>query len=299
MTARRESRIAGAQAGAPDATLPPRRALTDLPARDWTAAADTLRTDGVVRLDGALTADALEAVAQAFERSVANPGPGAVNFYPDEPATFFQDTGQNYLPLVRRIGLDAMVAALWQETRLWYLGEQLFLKEGGHSRRTPWHQDTSYLRMRGTQLVACWITLEALPKRYCLEFVRGSHQGILYNGSAFSARDDTAPLYRHSPLPRLPDIEACRDAFDIVSWDLTPGDVLVFHLGILHGGGGTEPGLRRRTASIRFLGPDVVYDGQVRDIRGEKAGNDEALSGIYDKLEDGQPFHTLKLLRPV
>jgi len=282
-----------------DLPLPPRLGLGDLPSRDWAAAARTLQADGVVRLDGALPPDALRLLEQAFEQSLANPGPGAVNFYPEESATFFQDTGQNYLPVVRRVGLDATMAALWQESRMWYLGEQLFLKDGGHSRRTPWHQDTSYLRMRGQQMVACWITLDALPKRHCLEFVRGSHVGTLYNGSAFSGEDDTAPLYRDSPLPRLPDIEARREDYDIVSWDLTPGDVLVFHLGILHGGGGTEPGLRRRTASIRFMGPDVVYDGRVRDRRGAKAGNDEALSGIYDRLEDGQPFHTLGLFRAI
>jgi len=282
-----------------DLALPRRLELAELPPRDWAAAARTLAEDGVVRLDGALTAEALRAVEQAFEHSMANPGPGAVNFYPDEPATFFQDTGQNYLPMVRRIGLDAMVAALWQESRLWYLGEQLFLKEGGSSRRTPWHQDTSYLRMRGRQMVACWITLDPLPKRHCLEFVRRSHTGTLYNGSAFSSHDDTAPLYRDSPLPRLPDIEARRGDYDILAWDLEPGDILVFHLGVLHGGGGTEPDFRRRTASIRFMGPDVVYDGRVRDRRGARAGNDEALSGIYDRLEDGQPFHTLGLFKAV
>ena len=112
-----------------------------------------------------------------------------------------------------------------------YLGEQLFLKEGGRSRRTPWHQDTSYLRMKGTQLVACWISLDPLPREHCLEFgVRGSHRGVLHNGSAFADDDETAPLYKHSPLPRLPDIQARRDEFDIVSWDVTPGDIIVFHL---------------------------------------------------------------------
>jgi ectoine hydroxylase-related dioxygenase (phytanoyl-CoA dioxygenase family) len=282
-----------------DTSLPPRRSLGELPRRDWAAAAQVLAADGVVRLEGALTRDALQAVEAAVEHSLAHPTEGAVNFYPDDDAKFFQDTGQNYRPLVRRIGLDTMVSALWGEPRLWYMGEQLFLKEGGHSRRTPWHQDTSYLRMRGEQMVACWITLDPLPRRHCLEFVRGSHTGTLYNGSSFSPHDDTAPLYPNSPLPRLPDIEAHRDDYDIVSWDLEPGDVLVFHLGILHGGGGTEPGVRRRTASLRFMGPDVVYDARLRDRRGVKAGNDAKLSGIYDQLEDGQPFHALDMFKPL
>lgn len=264
--------------------------LSALPPRDWAAAARTLEEDGVVRLDGALTGEGLAKVEAAIDFSLANPTPNSVLFYPDEDARFFEDTGQRHLPLVREIGLDTMVGALWGEERAWYMGEQLFLKEGGHSRRTPWHQDTSYLRMRGSQLIACWITVDPLPKKHCLEFVRGSHKGPLYNGSSFSAADDTDPLYKQSPLPRLPDIQARREDYDIVSWDLTPGDILVFHLGILHGGGGTEPGMRRRTASLRFMGPNVVYDGRVRDLRGAKAGNDAAMDGVYAGLQDGAAF---------
>lgn len=273
--------------------------LDALPQRDWAAAGATLRADGVVFLPGAVNREALDALASAVEESFAHPSDGAVNFYPQEPARFFQDRGQNFLPLVRRIGLDTMVEALWDEPQLWYMGEQLFLKDGGHSRRTPWHQDTSYLRMRGEQLIACWISLDPLPRELCLEFVRGSHRGLLYNGSSFAAHDDTEPLYGNSPLPRLPDIQADREQYDIVSWDVTPGDIIVFHLGILHGGGGTRPGMQRRTASLRFMGPDVVYDGRVRDHRGAEAGNDAALSGVYSQLKDGQPFHTLSMFTPV
>jgi ectoine hydroxylase-related dioxygenase (phytanoyl-CoA dioxygenase family) len=146
--------------------------------------------------------------------------------------------------------------------------------------------------MMGSQLVACWISLDALPKEHCLEFVRGSHKGPLYNGSAFAAHDDTAPLYKHSKLPRLPDIQADRGAFDIVSWDVEPGDVIVFHLGVLHGGAGTAPGLRRRTISMRFLGPNVVFDGRQRDERGAEEGNDKALASVYAGLGHGDPFPT-------
>jgi ectoine hydroxylase-related dioxygenase (phytanoyl-CoA dioxygenase family) len=146
--------------------------------------------------------------------------------------------------------------------------------------------------MMGSQLVACWISLDPLPKRHSLEFVRGSHRGTLYNGSAFAESDDTAPLYRDSLLPRLPDIEADRSQWDIISWDIAPGDLIFFHLGVLHGGAGAEPGMRRRTVSLRFLGPDVVYDGRPRDERGAQEGNDVALTGMYAGLKHGDPFRT-------
>ena len=271
----------------------------DPPDRDWRTAASTLARDGVVMLKSALTDGAFRKVEAAVEWSLAHPSPTAVRFYPGEPATFFEDRGNHHAGLAREIGLGAMVSRLWGGVDcIWYLGEQLFLKEGGASRRTPWHQDTSYLRMMGSQLVACWISLDALPKEHCLEFVRGSHAGVLYNGSAFAAHDDTAPLYKHSPLPRLPDIQADRDAFDIAAWDVEPGDVIVFHLGVLHGGAGTAPGLRRRTISMRFLGPDVVFDGRPRDDRGAEEGNDKALAGVYAGLEHGDPFPTAHL-RPI
>ena len=160
--------------------------LPRLPRRDWTAASETLDRDGVVMLKGALTQDAVRKVELAVEWSLAHPSPTAVRFYPGEAATFFEDRGNNHADLVREIGLDTTMSALWGVERLWYMGEQLFLKEGGASRRTPWHQDTSYLRMMGSQLVACWISLDPLPKEHCLEFVRGSHKGVLYNGSAFA-----------------------------------------------------------------------------------------------------------------
>ncbi|KAI9019700.1 phytanoyl-CoA dioxygenase [Hyaloraphidium curvatum] len=273
--------------------MPARVPLSALPPLDWTAAAKALDEDGAVILRGLLPPAALAKVEAAVEWSFANPSPTVRRFYDGSPEAFLEDRGSNHAGVAREVGLDTAMRALWrlpEGAPVDYMGEQLFKKEGGHTRRTPWHQDTSYLRMAGNHMVAAWITLDPLPKRHCLEFIRGSHKGTLYNGSAFAAKDDTQPLYRHSPLPRLPDIQAEREKHDIISWDLQPGDVIVFHLGVLHGGGGTEPGMRRRTVSMRFMGPDVVFDGQVRDFRGAQEGNDAALADVYSGLRHGDPF---------
>jgi hypothetical protein len=105
----------------------PRIPIGDLPPRDWRAAGETLERDGVVRLGGALAPPAFAKVEAAVEQSLANPTPTAVRFYPNEPARFFEDRGYSHSQLVRDIGLDTMMAALWDVDRLWYLGEQLFL----------------------------------------------------------------------------------------------------------------------------------------------------------------------------
>jgi hypothetical protein len=265
-------------------------------------AARALAEDGVAFLPKALDAGDMALVEAAIEDALARPSPLARRFYPKSGATFFEDRGDastapRYLELVRRTGISRMVAGIWGTDELWYLGEQLFLKEGGHSRRTPWHQDTSYLRMGGDHLVAVWLSLDPLPRRHSLESVRGSHRGKLYNGSAFDTRDDTAPLYAKGDLPRLPDIEADRDKWDIVSWDTEPGDLIVFHLGVLHGGAGTEPGMRRRTVSLRFMGPRCVYEDRPTDDEDTAAGNDKVLGGLYAGLKTGDPFRSPLLPR--
>jgi ectoine hydroxylase-related dioxygenase (phytanoyl-CoA dioxygenase family) len=61
-------------------------------------------------------------------------------------------------------------------------------------------------------------------------------------------------------LPRLPDIEAHRDSYDIIGWDYEPGDVLLFHGNIVHSarGGVASPRPRRAHATM-WAGNDVHY----------------------------------------
>jgi ectoine hydroxylase-related dioxygenase (phytanoyl-CoA dioxygenase family) len=104
-----------------------------------------------------------------------------------------------------------------------------------------------------------WITLEPVAGEEALEFIPGSHLGPLYNGANFDAEEESAPFYERSDMPRLPNIEAEREKWNIVSWPVEPGDVLVLHPSLLHGGAQMHEGGRRRTMSIRFFGDDVRY----------------------------------------
>lgn len=103
------------------------------------------------------------------------------------------------------------------------------------------------------------MSFDHVAREDALEFIRGSHQGQLFNGSSFNADDDTAPLYDVPEMERLPDIEANRAAFDIVGWEMKPGDLLIFHPTTLHGGGGLRVGNQRRTLSLRYFGDDCKF----------------------------------------
>jgi ectoine hydroxylase-related dioxygenase (phytanoyl-CoA dioxygenase family) len=65
-------------------------------------------------------------------------------------------------------------------------------------------------------------------------------------------------MFAEGVWPALPDIEAARASYDIISWAIEPGDIVIFHPGMLHGGAPTRSGQRRRTISLRFFG-DQAY----------------------------------------
>jgi len=223
----------------------------------------SLHDDGVVCVRNALDARSFELAQAAYEWSLAHPSPAA-NRYAGGEGTFYQDLANPkaapaYRALIEQSCAADIISALWGGDDVWFMYEQVFLKEGGETRRTPWHQDSSYLPVDGSHLAVLWISFDPVGASDALEFVRGSHRGPMYDGSRFDPNDDTAPIYGDGSLPRLPDIEAQRDRWEIVSWAVEPGDVLVFHPGVLHGGAATHPGNRRRTLSLRFFGTDAVY----------------------------------------
>lgn len=258
--------------------------------------AEDFARDGVVFIPRALDAKALADAQAAYDWSLANPGPlGGKIRQEDGDATFYQDLYNpdclaGYRAMLQASPITQVVADLWGGGPVWFMYEQVFLKEGGDARRTPWHQDSSYLAVDGEDLAVAWITFDTVAKEDSLEFVKGSHKGKLYNGSRFELGDDTAPLHPTSSLPRLPDIEGERAAWDIVSWAVEPGDVIVFHPKMLHGGAPTKPGQRRRTLTLRYFGEDAVYDAR-------EGGAGPRVQGLHQRLRTGDPFRDESFLK--
>jgi hypothetical protein len=256
---------------------------------------ETFKTDGVVRVERALDSASLAMAEEAYNWSLAHPSPHSSQFQgtKNSPDKFYQDLLNGgvlagYRHMLEGSAAADVVAELWGTPNVWFFYEQVFLKEGGESRRTPWHQDASYLPIEGEQLAVMWISFEPIAKADCLEFVRGSHRGVLYDGTRFDPADDTAPIY--GTLPRLPDIEAHREQFDIVSWAVNPGDVLIFHPGMLHGGAPTHEGRRRRTLSLRFFGDDAVFAPRPGNLGQTGDGAEMRFGDITLKLKPGESF---------
>jgi ectoine hydroxylase-related dioxygenase (phytanoyl-CoA dioxygenase family) len=213
-----------------------------------------------------LTPEQVEIAQQAFDYGIAHPGPASGTAASAEINTeagekFYTDvsnaenwTSEEFHRLLIDTPIGDAVAEIFDSPDVWFYGEQLFWKEGGHITATPWHQDTSFGAIEGPDLAIAWVSLDHLKKESSLEFVRGSHKGPTHNGYRPGAADRTEPYYDDPNMPRMPDVESRRKEFDIISWPIEPGDVVLFNFNTLHGGAATYPGLRRRTISLRFFG---------------------------------------------
>jgi hypothetical protein len=93
---------------------------------------------------------------------------------------------------------------------------------------TPWHQDQPYYNIEGRQNVSFWIPVDPVSRESTLEFVAGSHLGPWLMPRSFM--DAQAKWFPEGTLADLPNIEAARDAFPILGWELQPGDAVCFHM---------------------------------------------------------------------
>ena len=255
---------------------------------------EDFRRDGVVKLTGALSRDDLAAARDCYDWSLAHLGPHGKggDWLPSDGQTFEDkanpDAPARYETFLRASPLADIARDVWRCDDVWFMYEQVFRKAGA-CRRTPWHQDSSYLAVSGTHLAVFWISFAAVPKAEALEFARGSHLGPTYNGSTFNLADPAETIYPAGTLPPLPGIDAARQEWDIVSWAVEPGDALLFHPNMLHGGAATE-GTLRETLSLRFFGTDATYAK-----RPGPCG--PRIAGLHDALSDGDPLRHPAFLR--
>ena len=89
-------------------------------------------------------------------------------------------------------------------------------------------------------------------------------------------------------LPPVPDVARYRDSFDILSWDVEPGDALAFQGNMLHGAGG-HPGhdRPRRAFAVLLGGPDLRYHAP----KGKAFPAPGKIQGLkLDDIPDGAPI---------
>jgi ectoine hydroxylase-related dioxygenase (phytanoyl-CoA dioxygenase family) len=149
-----------------------------------------------------------------------------------------------------------------REARLFF--DHTFVRDAGTTQDTPWHQDRPYWPFQGQQIASVWIALTACDEdSSAVRFVRGSHAwGKIFRPMAFGEKGGSSEfLSQNAALDEMPDIDAKPDEYEVLCWDMQPGDAIVFGAEVVHGAKENKDAAQRRAAvSIRYIGDDAVWD---------------------------------------
>jgi ectoine hydroxylase-related dioxygenase (phytanoyl-CoA dioxygenase family) len=232
--------------------------------------------EGVVVLRGVFASEWVELVRDGIEQDLRALGPlHTVQQEKDAPGYFVTDFCMSQrIAAFRRFILESnageIAATLMRSTRCNFFYDAMWAKEPGTRKRTPWHQDQPYYPIDGRQLCVLWMPVDPVLAENSLECIRGSHNWNRWFQPQLSR--DARILYGESDLTfeRMPDIEATRQGYDIVSYDMVPGDCLAFAGLTVHGAAGNASDHQpRRALSTVWMGDDAVFaerPGKVRPL---------------------------------
>ena len=234
---------------------------------------ETYERDGVVCLRGVFDRHWIDLLAEGVEKDIRAPGPlHTLQQTAAEPGFFLTDFCMaqrfaEFREFLFESPVAEIAARIMRSRRINFFYDAIWVKERGTPKRTRWHQDQPYYPIDGTQMCGCWTPLDPVSRNVCLELVRGSHrwQRWFQPELTRTGRDLYAP---DSPYERMPDIQADRGAYDIVAFDMEPGDCIVFHGLTVHGSpGNASLEHRRRALSTIWLGDDTVFAARPGPVR--------------------------------
>jgi hypothetical protein len=154
--------------------------------------------------------------------------------------------------------LPAIAGAVLDARQVRFYDDQVFVKEPGTVERTAFHQDLGYFHIEGDQGCVMWAPVDHADRSSgALGYVRGSHRWRkTYKPNVFMSR----LAMPGSEGDDLPDIDNNEDKYDIVYFDVEPGDVVIHHFRTVHGSHGNASTTRtRRAASLRYVSEHVRF----------------------------------------
>ncbi len=260
--------------------------------------------DGVIRIKNAVGQDWVKRMTQVVQSQLDNPSQWVNDANPGaKTGRLFTDRYQwrnnsEIRAFVFDSGVAGLAAQAMQSKAARFYFDHMLVKEPGTDTPTPWHQDLPYWPFAGQQICSVWLALtDASVNQSAMEFVRGSHQdNRYYLPEVFGERGNhPADWIRSANGEPVPDIEAHRDNYDIIGWDMKAGDAVIFSAWLLHWAPGNESTNHRRAAiSTRWLGDDArwhphpgadptVTQADVCMAPGDPVSDDEVLPVVWPR----------------
>ena len=229
---------------------------------------DRYSEDGVVMLKGAIDIEWIEKLRRGVEYNIENPSDCGRVWDRDEfgGVTFFDCQAWQQIPEYRDFVENSPIAELagtimdCDSVNFFY--DAIFSRTTGNQFRTPFHQDEPYWSVSGFDCCSIWMPLVPVEKKSALEFVKGSHRWEQKfkqtNFGALTSDERDQVVFDDEDTVEFPDIEANRNQYDILSWDMEPGDIAMFNARIIHGGSGLLAADRDlKVFNTQWTGDDV------------------------------------------
>lgn len=238
--------------------------------------------DGVVCLRQAFSEDSISKLRAASELVVADPDAHGNRGYMQGPMTAINFLYRRPSPF-RDFVLESPAGEIFarvvgsQTIRMYH--DYVFSKQPGCQKVVPWHVDGGGYALHGNMMPNMWIALTpATSKNGRMEFVSGFFREIL-EGRWKEERNEAG-------VPKFPDFEKLQSdpeyPFRWVSWDLEPGDAVIFHPYTPHHSKPNNSASTRTGYALRVIGDDVIWD-KSKSLWLEMPGVD------YEKVQDGAP----------
>jgi ectoine hydroxylase-related dioxygenase (phytanoyl-CoA dioxygenase family) len=167
--------------------------------------------------------------------------------------------------------------------------DQIFAKEPGATKATPWHQDLPFLPVKGDQQIRIWVPFDHVTADGgAVHYLRGSHKwGVIYHPVGFKNIPIITDTYKNSPYEDMPDFAADYGKYDWLVAEAEPGDLLLHHPRTVHGSlGNSTPNYRRAVTSF-YVGDQATWNPHVANMF-----NNKSLTGhvTAPDLEPGGPI---------
>jgi len=230
--------------------------------------AERFDCDGVALIRNAVDDSWIKLLKEGLGKHVETPTVrGRIWDRDDQGRTCFYDSQAwqqipEYQKFIEQSPIASIAGQLLNTQRVNFFFDAVFVRTPGAQFRTPFHQDEPYWSVKGFDTCSIWMPLVAVEKKSALEFVRGSHrwpqkfQQTNFGALTQDARDQRPSTDKdYEPFP---DIEGHREDYEILSWDMAPGDCVAFNGRVIHGGSGNlAPDRDLKVFNTQWLGDDV------------------------------------------
>ena len=203
----------------------------------------------------------VDRLAEGVARNMAEPGE-----YASENAVskgrFFDDyCNWTRIPafedVIRNSPASQLAATAMQSKTAQFFHDHVLVKEPGTPKPTPWHQDSPYYFVEGSQTVSMWLPLDPVQEA-SLRFIAGSHKWA-HMVRPVSWSDDSDFYEGDHTWTPVPDPDSDPTENVVLEWAMEPGDAVLFDYRTAHGARGNASATRRRAVSLRWVGDDARF----------------------------------------